>query len=89
MMCITEGPTGHLLRLFPLVFELCKPDEDDVVIAGQFVVPPLYLRPAQILELNPFVGWIEYVMDYPETVIRRKALKVGLGVPLAHVLETT
>jgi len=73
MMTTTEDPMGHLLVLFPLVFELCKLDEDNMFRTQQFVVPPLDLQLAGILVgwlvLDPFVGWIECVMNYAEMVV--------------------
>ena len=97
-MTIAEDPTGHLSTFSPLVFELCELEEDGVVRTGQFVVPPLELWPAgdtvEPSAHNHFVGWMEYVMNYAEMVIRREASEVGFhregfGVPPACVFEDT
>ena len=97
MVCKAENPTRHLLALIPLVFEPRKLDDGNMLNSGQFVFPPLDFRPVDIPEaehlvLNLFAGWIEYIMDYAETVVRWEAFEIGLdreslGVPPAHVFE--
>ena len=97
MILVAEDPTGHLLTLFPLVFEHHEVIEDNKLGAGKFVVAPLDLWPAKVMEgqilwQNPFVGWIEYAVYYTETVIRWEVFEVGLnweslGVPSAHVFK--
>ena len=73
-----EDPTGDLPRLFSLVFELCKLDEDGMLSTGWFVVLPPGPRPENNLRLDQFAGWMEYVVDYAKAVMRREAFKVGL-----------
>ena len=93
MESIVEDPSGHLLRLSPLVFELSELDDDNVFSDGWSVVSPLDPRPDGHGDLSApkaFAGWVEKVMDYAEAVIRREAFEVGLdreslGVPPAHI----
>ena len=94
MTYVADDPAGHLLRLLPLIFKLCELDKDGVVNAGQFISLPPDLWPVEMLELNPFMGWMEYVMDRLAVVMEWEAFEVGLdweslGVPLAQVFETT
>ena len=87
-----EDPTGDLPSLF-LVFEPCKLDDGNMFSAGQFVVLPLGLRPADISEAEPFdvnlfARRVEYIMNYAATVIGRGSSEVGPNRESLAILPT-
>ena len=88
MECKAKDPAGHLM-LFPPIFKFGKLGEGNMLITGQFIILPL-----EGLPLRQFVGWVEYAMDYDETVIRWETLKVSLrwenpGVPPPYIFKNT